>query len=595
MLSFRRNSFTQYLFIILLVMCFGITSYATNDDPGIGRLSGSSVPAEFYETSNAQTNTNRLGDAFTKSPYTNKTYSHRSDLVDRPITHGIDVSEWQKEIDWNKVKADGIQYAFIRVGYRGSTKGTLSDDAYYQQNLANATAAGIEVGAYIFSQAITKEEAREEANYLIERIKDYNITFPVVLDYEFTSDKGRLEKAKLSKEEATAICLEFCKTISNAGYTPMVYANPDMLNNYLNPSEISDKYLVWLANYTTETSYTGKYDYWQYSSDGSVDGINGRVDMNFFYGTDIASVSIAAIPDQTYTGSNVKPALTIMYKDRLLIEGIDYTVKYSKNKNIGTAKATVTGKGIFFGSQTLKFKIIPRQMTTVKAKKKADTYLTLSWKKDKSVTGYQIYRSTAIDGKYKKIATIKSNSTTTYKDKNLTNGQCYYYKIRGYKKIDGKNWYGAFSEIKNLYTNTGYTRNATAKENAIIYPTATISEMPLIVPAIDGKMTVTYATKDKSNKKWYRVSYKQDGMTFKGFVQSNQVTITMLGKTKGSNINVRKSNNTKSKIVTTLGKNKKVTILKSKKKNGTTWYQVEFKKKNKTYKGWISGDFIKLV
>jgi len=594
-------------------MYFGITSYAANDDPGRGRLSGTSIPAEFYETSNAQvpfgsehstmTDTqynplplfHHLGDASTKSPYTNKTYTHRSDLVDRPITHGIDVSEWQKEIDWQKVKADGIQYALIRVGYRGSAKGTLNEDAYFRQNLANATAVGIEVGVYIFSQAITKEEAREEADYVIERIKDYNITFPVVLDYEFTSDKGRLEKAKLSKEEATAICLEFCKTVSTAGYTPMVYANPDMLNNHLNPSDISDKYLVWLANYTTETSYTGKYDYWQYSSDGSVDGINGRVDMNFFYGTDIANATVAAISDQTYTGSKVKPALTIMYKDKLLAEDIDYTVTYSHNKNIGTASATVTGKGMFFGSQTLTFKIIPRQMSTVKAKKKAENSLTLSWKKDKSVNGYQIYRSTAVDGKYKKIATIKSSSTTTYKDKNLTNGQCYYYKIRGYKKVDGTNWYGAFSEIKNLYTSTGYTRNAIATENAILYPTAAISNTPVIVPAPDGKMTVTYATKDHSNQKWYRVSYKQDGQTYKGFVQSNQVNITMIGKTKGTNVNVRKSYSTKSKIVTTLAKNKKVTIIKSKKKNGTTWYQVEFKKKNKTYKGWISGDFIKLV
>ncbi len=595
-----KKHITYCLLLILAIMSVGLTTYATKDDPGAGRLSGSDIPAEFYYTSQKEDTLisnplQKLGAETTKSPYTKKTYTHRSDLADRPITHGIDVSEWQKEIDWDKVKKDGIKYAFIRVGYRGSSQGTLNEDAYFKQNIEGALAAGIDVGVYIFSQAITKKEAQAEANYVLERIKDYNITFPVVLDYEFTSDSGRLEKAKLSKEKATNICLEFCDTVKAAGYTPMVYANPDMLENHLKPESISDKYLIWLANYTTETSYAGKYDYWQYSSDGSVDGIEGRVDMNFFYGTDIVNATVAPIAEYIYTGKTIKPAPVVTYNEKVLVSGTDYTVAYKNNKNIGVAKVTITGKGIFYGTRSVEFKIKPRQMSAVKAKKKSDDYITLSWKKDSSVSGYQIYRAPAIDGKYKKIATITKKSTTTYKNTKLTNGQCYYYKIRSYKTVNGKKWYGAFSEIKALYTKTGYTRNAIAKKNAAIYETSAISETPLATPIKGDTLSVTYSTKDKAGNKWYYVTYKKDGITYKGYIRSGKVTITKVGKTTGKNINVRKSNSTKSKVLTKLGKNKKVTILKTKKKNGTTWYQVQFKKKNKTYKGWISADYIKII
>ena len=596
----HKGALRIYFFLILtVILCVGTKTSAADDDPGAGRLSGTDIPSTFYEGSNKEKQIlthpiEWFGATSTQSPYTNKTYIHRSDLTDRPVTHGIDVSEWQKEIDWAKVKADGIQFAFIRVGYRGSSQGTLNDDTYFKQNLEGALAAGVEVGVYIFSQAITTKEAKEEAEYLLERIKDYNITFPVVLDYEFVSD-GRLKNANLSQKKATNICLEFCKTVSAAGYTPMVYANPDMLTNYLNAEDISNQYAIWLANYTTETSYTGKYDYWQYSSDGSVDGIEGSVDMNFFYGTDIANAGIAPVENLIYTGSKLKPSPVVTYKDKILINGIDYSVSYSNNTKVGTAKMTVTGKGIFYGSQTVKFKIMPRAMSTVKAKKRATDSITLSWSKDNSISGYQLYRATAMDGKYKKIATITKKTTTTYTDKKRTNGQCYYYKIRSYKTVDGKNWYGAFSDIKAIYTKTGYTRNAFTKKNTAIYDTASISETPMVILAKKDTMSVKYATRDKHNKTWYYVQYKQNGQSYNGFIAGNTVTITKLGKTTGKNVNVRKSASTSSKKLTTLNKNKKVTILKTKKKSGHTWYQIQFTKKGKTYKGWISADYIKII
>ncbi len=595
----KSHFLTFGLLGILCILCLGVTTYAINDDPGAKRLSGDNIPAEFFEnTSDTDTDftykMNLFGASTTKSSYTKKTYTHSSALEDRPITNGIDVSQWQQDIDWEKVKADGIEFAFIRVGYRGSSQGTLNDDSYYKQNIEGALAAGIKVGVYMFSQAITEKEAKAEANYVLERIKEYDITFPVVLDYEFVNN-GRLQTADLSKKKATNICLAFCETVKEAGYTPMVYANPDMLNNYLNAKDISSEYLVWLANYTTQTSYTGKYDYWQYSSDGSVDGIEGRVDMNFFYGTDINNATIAKVPNHIYTGKKIKPAPTVVYDEQPLVAGTDYTVTYSSNKSIGTAKLTVKGKGMFFGSKSITFKIMPKQMATAKAKTRKTNSLTLSWKKDSSVSGYQIYRSTAVDGKYKKIATITKKSTTRYTDKKRTNGQCYYYKIRSYKTVKGKKWYGAFSDIKAIYTKTGYTRNAVAKKDTFLYSTTAVTETPEIAITKAETMAVSYATKDKSGKTWYYVTYKSEDNTYKGYISGGTVSITKLGKVTAKNVNVRKSYSTKSKKITTVNKNKKVTILKTKKKSGKTWYQIEFKKKQKTYKGWICSDYIKLI
>ncbi len=217
------------------------------------------------------------------------TYSHNSKFEGYTIVNGIDVSSYQKTVDWNAVKADGIDFAFIRVGFRGyGESGTLNPDGKYAQNLENAVKAGVKVGVYIYSQAITVEEGIAEANFILERIKGYDVTLPVVIDYEYAATGlGRLYNANLTKRQATDICAAFCETVKAAGYTPMIYANKYMLSSKLYADELDDKYQIWLANYTSKTTYDGDYQYWQYSSSGQVDGITtGRVDVNFFYTLD---------------------------------------------------------------------------------------------------------------------------------------------------------------------------------------------------------------------------------------------------------------------------------------------------------------------
>ena len=209
------------------------------------------------------------------------------------IINGIDVSRYNGSINWGQVKDSGIDYVMIRVGFRGyGSSGSLNEDSMFRQNIEGALNVGLKVGVYFFSQAITRTEAREEANYVLDRISGYNISLPVVIDYEYASGNiGRLYDANLSRDYATQICKAFCSTVEAAGYTGMVYANKSMLENNLYADEISSEYKIWLANYTTQTSYAGDYYAWQYSSTGQVSGISGNVDCNFFYEKTVPQVS----------------------------------------------------------------------------------------------------------------------------------------------------------------------------------------------------------------------------------------------------------------------------------------------------------------
>lgn len=188
---------------------------------------------------------------------------------------GIDVSKHNGNIDWAKVKASGIDYAFIRVGYRGSTGGKLTLDETFEANIKGALDNGIDVGIYFFTQATNVEEAIEEARFVIDAIKGYNITYPVVWDIEELD--GRTND--VDSNVRTDACLAFINEIENAGYKSMIYGN---LKSFLYMMDVErlegvDK---WFAYYSYPDYYPYEYSIWQYTSDGNVDGINGKVDIN---------------------------------------------------------------------------------------------------------------------------------------------------------------------------------------------------------------------------------------------------------------------------------------------------------------------------
>ena len=194
-------------------------------------------------------------------------------------TLGIDVSKWNGSIDWAQVKNSGVSYVIIRCGYRGSSTGALIEDPKFRTNIKGATAAGLKVGVYFFTQAVTDVEAVEEASMVISLIKGYNISCPVFLDVE--AAHGRADG--ISVATRTAVCKAFCATIKNAGYTAGIYANKTWLNSYIDTTSLTG-YKIWLAQYAATPTYSRtRYDMWQYSSKGSVAGISGRVDMNISY------------------------------------------------------------------------------------------------------------------------------------------------------------------------------------------------------------------------------------------------------------------------------------------------------------------------
>ncbi len=207
-------------------------------------------------------------------------YNFASDgsLVTGSGTMGIDVSKWNGNIDWNAVSNSGISYVIIRCGYRGSSQGKLIEDPKFLANIKGATAAGLKVGVYFFTQAVDEVEAVEEASMVLEQIKGYKISYPIFLDVEPSG--GRADS--IDRDTRTAVCKAFCETIQDAGYTAGIYANKTWLTGKLNAGELN-AYKIWLAQYSATPTYTGKYDIWQYKSNGSVSGIKGNVDMNQSY------------------------------------------------------------------------------------------------------------------------------------------------------------------------------------------------------------------------------------------------------------------------------------------------------------------------
>lgn len=190
---------------------------------------------------------------------------------------GVDVSAYQGDVNWNQVAVSGIKFAMIRVGFRGYGTGKIVEDTYARENLRDALHAGLEVGVYFFSQALNEEEVEEEVAFILDIIKDYEITMPVVFDWEYISAEART--ANMDARTLTDLNLHFCELIEEAGYTPMIYFNSYQARNLMFLYEL-EQYPFWLAFYSNRMTYPYRVEMWQYTSTGRVPGIAGDVDIN---------------------------------------------------------------------------------------------------------------------------------------------------------------------------------------------------------------------------------------------------------------------------------------------------------------------------
>ena len=202
---------------------------------------------------------------------------------DYQVLRGIDVSEHQHEIDWAQVAASGVDYAYVRLGYRGYTEGGLFEDPYFRANVEGALANGLQVSVYFFSQAISVQEAIEEAEYVLARIRDYNITLPVVYDWEKINGEMAARTDNLDFSILNDCAVAFCDTVKNAGFEPAIYFNRHLGYYGYDLSRMTD-YDFWFA--LPESSFPNFYyavDMWQYSFTEQVPGIAEPTDMNLMF------------------------------------------------------------------------------------------------------------------------------------------------------------------------------------------------------------------------------------------------------------------------------------------------------------------------
>lgn len=190
---------------------------------------------------------------------------------------GIDVSSYQGDIDWQTVKEAGVEFAMIRVGYRGYVTGELDLDDCFEDNIQGALEAGVQVGVYFFSQALTEEEAVEEAEFVLSQIEGYDVTYPVVFDWEEMEVQARTDEMNML--HLTACALAFCQTVEAAGYEAGVYFNQAYGYQQLNLPSLQD-YTFWLAQYEDTPTFVYNFQLWQYTNQGTVPGIEGPVDLN---------------------------------------------------------------------------------------------------------------------------------------------------------------------------------------------------------------------------------------------------------------------------------------------------------------------------
>lgn len=414
-----------------------------------------------------------------KGKYVYKTYTHQDRFANMKIQHGIDVSYHNGNLDWSVIKSAGVDFAILRAAYRGyGDEGTLVKDSKFAEYIRGAQSYGIPVGAYIYSQAITTKEAVQEANYILNIVKNYSLDLPIVFDYEFSpSSEGRTNLAwaegELNKTKMTDITLAFCNTIKSAGYDVMVYANKTFLNKNIDHEVIENAgYDVWLAHYVNQpyinkehpekskefnyqgTDYTGDFKIWQYTSTGRIPGIEGKkFDCNFMYGGDIASsVKISDIPNQVYTGSEVVPSFTVTYGDNILVDGLDYVATYQNNSSIGTATVNVLGAGTYEGllNLTKKFNIVPDTVRDVRPSNVKTDSAELSWSAVNGASGYiiQIQKN----GKWTNLGTYPSERASI---KGLMPGSVNNIHIAAYTNVNGINYMGAYSDAVKIETAVG--------------------------------------------------------------------------------------------------------------------------------------------
>ena len=409
---------------------------------------------------------------------------HNSRFDNVKKVYGVDVSYFNSTIDWEKVKASGIDFVIVRLGYRGYSNGALVTDVKFNENVTNAKKAGVAVGVYFFTQAISTAEAKEEAEYVLDRLDGIKLEMPVYIDIEEVSyGDARLDNANLSYDAKTRICKTFCDTVADGGYRAGVYASKNWLTNLMDGEYLSKYHDIWVAQYNTQTTYEYDYSMWQYSGQGYVDGISTYVDMNVLY-LNKAPSKVTTLSASANTGSRVKLTweesfgaygYEIYVKNMATgtVESVGQTTSTSKTVTIPYAASRFFVKAYYKINDNYSYSpysngvtVYSKQVTDITVSSRKQNYLTLTWTALSDANGYEVQMYNTEAGEYEIIGYTNQNF---FKAENLEMCTEYSFRVRPYYNADGslvfdsyKSEYGYFSAVFIAGTMTSKTENVNA-------------------------------------------------------------------------------------------------------------------------------------
>lgn len=501
------------------------------------------------------------------------TYTHASQFKNSTVMKGIDVSEWNGSINWRKVKSSGVTFAFIRAGGRYYGSGAYFVDSKFAENVKNATAAGIDVGAYFYSQAINATEARQEAAYTLNIVSSYNLTLPIVMDYEYAWEgglTGRLYNAHLSKSAATTVINTFCSTVEASGYVGMLYASKSVITDDMKITSINNKYPIWNAQYNDSDTLT-------YTDNGLTSGKKYTYMVRGYHKLNAGTVYGA------------------------------YSQEYSCTATYAEAVTASTDP------EPPIFDTAPDMPTQAAIADRTSSSIKVRWSKISGVTGYFVYKYNTSTGKYDRIARCIGDESRSYNFTGLSPATTYKFGVRAYYEYNGVIMYSNRLEFSKCtkprtftssfkYTPIGSYRclhwqKLSNVSGYIIYKYDIAHNKYTRVKKISSYKTTSCILPALKSGFGYRIlAYKNvNGSIVYGDISKAPAKASSLsGTVIDSQVRLRAGAGTNKRIIRELARGSKVKISGCKYSGKNAWYKITYTKGSKKYTGYVRSDFIRI-
>lgn len=501
------------------------------------------------------------------------TYTHASQFKNSTVMKGIDVSEWNGSINWRKVKSSGVTFAFIRAGGRYYGSGAYFVDSKFAENVKNATAAGIDVGAYFYSQAINATEARQEAAYTLNIVSSYNLTLPIVMDYEYAWEgglTGRLYNAHLSKSAATTVINTFCSTVEASGYVGMLYASKSVITDDMKITSINNKYPIWNAQYNDSDTLT-------YTDNGLTSGKKYTYMVRGYHKLNAGTVYGA------------------------------YSQEYSCTATYAEAVTASTDP------EPPIFDTAPDMPTQAAIADRTSSSINVRWSKISGVTGYFVYKYNTSTGKYDRIARCIGDESRSYNFTGLSPATTYKFGVRAYYEYNGVIMYSNRLEFSKCtkprtftssfkYTPLGSYRclhwqKLSNVSGYIIYKYDIAHNKYTRVKKISSYKTTSCILPALKSGFGYRIlAYKNvNGSIVYGDISKAPAKASSLsGTVIDSQVRLRAGAGTNKRIIRELARGSKVKISGCKYSGKNAWYKITYTKGSKKYTGYVRSDFIRI-